>query len=455
MKIEPIISSLKFPDCMLYAIACLIFTWIATPTGQAEPLTPLSSDRDSLIRDSLEIYFQQSHSEIDPAYRHNEARIDSLWHNISSLSSLSSKGNPRLLKLEVIGSASPEGSYRFNKTLSENRAKHIFDYIGKKIVLSDSLTRFHFLGRNWNGLRQLVAADSDMPLRGQVLDAIDRTLAEENPPSEYRSNLLLSHLKGLGKGKAYRYMYHNLFPRLRFSSLVVEYAASLVEETPLPTDSCAQSIEICPLEPEPEIVTISEEDIIRIPVSSAPKPFYMDLHTNLLLDGTLIPNIGVEFYLGKNFSIYGDWMHAWWSKDSSHRYWRMYGGEIGGRWWFGKAAHSKPLTGHHIGLYAGAFTFDFELGGTGYMGGKPHGTIFDRCFVHAGAEYGYSLPVAKRLNIDFTIGVGYMTGKYITYEPGKRPHIYYWESTKKFKWFGPTKAEISLVWLIGRGNRNH
>uniref|UniRef100_UPI00402A35A9 DUF3575 domain-containing protein n=6 Tax=Bacteroidaceae TaxID=815 RepID=UPI00402A35A9 len=29
---------------------------------------------------------------------------------------------------------------------------------------------------------------------------------------------------------------------------------------------------------------------------------------------------------------------------------------------------------------------------------------------------------------------------------------YVWQTTKNRRWFGPTKAGISLVWLIGRGN---
>ena len=31
---------------------------------------------------------------------------------------------------------------------------------------------------------------------------------------------------------------------------------------------------------------------------------------------------------------------------------------------------------------------------------------------------------------------------------------YVWTSTKMRHWFGPTKLEISLVWLIGNGNFN-
>ncbi|MDE5786619.1 MAG: DUF3575 domain-containing protein, partial [Duncaniella sp.] len=88
----------------------------------------------------------------------------------------------------------------------------------------------------------------------------------------------------------------------------------------------------------------------------------------------------------------------------------------------------------------------------GYMGGDPGRTLWDRFHTMAGVEYGYSLPVGRRLNIDFTIGIGYMGGRLQKYEP-KDSH-YLWKSTENISWFGPTKAEISLVWLIGNGNYN-
>lgn len=86
------------------------------------------------------------------------------------------------------------------------------------------------------------------------------------------------------------------------------------------------------------------------------------------------------------------------------------------------------------------------------MGGIPGGTLWDRCNWFAGVEYGYSVPVARRLNIDFTIGLGYLKGEYRVYDPVDK--CYVWRATRERNWVGPTKAEISLVWLIGRGNYN-
>lgn len=55
-------------------------------------------------------------------------------------------------------------------------------------------------------------------------------------------------------------------------------------------------------------------------------------------------------------------MYAWWNSKKRHNYWRLYGGELEIRKYFGRRAAEKPLTGHHLGLYGQLFTYDFELG---------------------------------------------------------------------------------------------
>ena len=122
------------------------------------------------------------------------------------------------------------------------------------------------------------------------------------------------------------------------------------------------------------------------------------------------------------------------------------------RHWLGKKAAEKPLQGHHLGVYGGIYTYDFEAGGKGIIGGRPGGSLWDKMHWTAGISYGYSIPVRHRLNIDFTIGLGYAAGQYWEYEP--MDDHYVWKATKNRKYFGPTKADISLVWLLGRNNYN-
>ena len=199
-------------------------------------------------------------------------------------------------------------------------------------------------------------------------------------------------------------------------------------------------------QPEPVMEQPEPADTVVVaPVDSvSKKPFYMSVKTNMLYDAAIVPNIGVEFYLGQNFSIAGNWMYSWWKKDATAWYWRTYGGDLAVRYWLGKAAKEKPLTGHHVGLYGQMLTYDFEVGNKGLLADKWSWSV--------GAEYGYSLPVAKRLNIDFTVGAGFHWGIFEEYLPIDGHYV--WQATKKRQYMGPTKLEISLVWLLGRGNVN-
>lgn len=392
--------------------------------------------------DSAEVRFRQGHSVLVPDYEGNRGRLDSLIGKLGKVPAADSLFHYSVKRIDVIGGASPEGSVEINRRLSRRRASAIFDYVGARVALPDSLTSFTFLGRDWRGLRQLVADDPAVPYRDETLALLDTIISDIGTTSETDSPGHLRRLKGLRGGVPYRYMYTRLFPALRASTLTVEYTAIprllpiSLPDLPLTSDA--------PAFPAPEFPVMTP--------AVEKKPFYMALKSNLLYDALALPSLGAEFYVGKNYSVVANWTYGWWDTDRTHHYWRAYGGDLAVRRWFGRKAEEKPLTGHHVGVYAGVVTFDFEFGGTGYMAGLPGQTLWHRCLLNAGIEYGYSLPVGRRINIDFTIGLGYLGGRYIKYVPGKNGYL--WESTHQLHWVGPTKAEISLVWLIGRGNYN-
>ena len=390
------------------------------------------------IRDSVKIYFRQDYSTLDMSIRDNKAVLDSITGRLKSDYADSVY---RLQKILVVGGASPEGTIMHNRRLSANRAKRIFDYLEQYGELPDSLTVFQFLGRDWRGLVRLVEADPNVPYREATLEFLRDIVSRLDGGEKVADNNVgrLSRFKG---GKPYKYMYRVLFPELRASSMYLWYQRVLnpVRITPL----LVLQDSITP-PPAPPLTPIVMPVVMK-------KPFYMAVKTNMLYDALLVPNVGVEFYLGKDWSLGGNWMYGWWKSDRAHWYWRTYGGDITLRKWFGRAAKEKPLTGHHLGLYAQVQTFDFELGGRGYMGGVPGGDIFDRACFGGGVEYGYSLPIARRLNIDFSACVGYLGGRYYEYIPIDQ--CYVWQATKNLRYFGPTKLEVSLVWLIGRGNYN-
>ncbi len=400
------------------------------------------------VRDSVKIYFRQGKINLDLELNGNRQALDKIT---DSLRANYSDSIYRLERILVVGGASPEGSVRLNKWLSEKRAGVLFDYLSPGGALPDSLKTSVFLGRDWAGLVRLAQDDPDVPYKEETLSLL-RDIAQDTHAYDHGALSRrayaepLARFKRLRGGVPYLYLYRKHFPELRASQLFLWYRKMRKVEMPEPEINTVASVA------PPD--TIAVRDVI-IPGASAPgqrKPFYMDVRTNMLYDLLALPNVGVEFYLGKDWSVVADWMYAWWDANSRHWFWRAYGGGVAVRRWFGRAAMDKPLAGHHIGVYGQIFTYDFETGGRGYMGGKPGGTLWDRMNYAAGIEYGYSLPIARRLNVDFTIGVGYWGGTYYEYKPIDDHYV--GQATKQRRWFGPTKAEVSLVWLIGHGNAN-
>ena len=159
--------------------------------------------------------------------------------------------------------------------------------------------------------------------------------------------------------------------------------------------------------------------------------------TNLLYDGAMVPNIGVELMFPQQWSLNASWNYAWWSNDTKHRYWRTYGGEIEARKWHGRVAQQYPLRGHHTGLFMMAGMYDFEWEHAGYMNDLYFGI---------GASYGYAVKIAHNLSLDFVIGIGYLCGTYYKYRP--QDNEYCILKRRNLSYFGPIKAEVSLVWII-------
>lgn len=414
------------------------------------------SAQAATVSDSLRttVYYRTASARLELPYMDNARHLSALGDSIRAL-----EADPAavLRRIRIQSSASPEGNNKFNKELARKRGEELRDYLKGNLSLPDSIFTLQSLGEGWDELAEKLAR-TDVPWRDKALAIIRDTpewVVREGKVVDGRKRQLMN----LSGGRAWQYMMENLFDSLRSGALVVCEVERMEQVKPEPeptsaevrqaTDMTADNTEETPsTEPESTATLYNKEDE-TVPQDNTDKkaaekkPFFMAVKTNLLYDAALVPNVGLEFYLGKGWSVCGDWMYAWWSKDAKHRYWRVYGGELEVRKYFGRKAAEKPLQGHHLGVYAQGLTYDFETGGKGYLSDFGYGV---------GVEYGYSLPVAKRLNIDFGLGVGYGGGKYKVYDPEDGCYVY--KETKKRRWFGPTKAEISLVWLLGHGNEN-
>ena len=419
------------------------------------PTTLLANAYAASIQDSLRttIYFRPGYSLLELSYRDNAANMKALTQGIQTI-----KGNPcvQLQHIRILSAASPEGNSALNKRVAKRRGERLRNYLKETLVLPDSIFTVSSAGEDWQGLASLIAKEKT-PWRNKALQIIRHT-----PEWVTRNGKVVDgrkrQLQNLDGGKAWKYMLDNHFYTLRTGAIVVCEVKTLAAES---TPSAAEASLEQARQEQARLESASQQSASQSPSSppfpaipsqvhpssesqAPPVASYFALKSNLLYDALLVPNLSLEASIGSGWTLGAGGMLAWWSKDAKHRYWRIYGGDLEIRKYFGTLSKSKPLQGHHLGIYGEFLTYDFEFGAKGYQSKATYA---------AGIKYGYSHPIAKRLNLDFALGIGYLHSNYKTYVP--RDGCYVYQETKKQKWLGPTQAEISLVWLLGKGNTNN
>lgn len=394
---------------------------------------------------------QTIHTRYSVLFRSGQVAIDAGYRdNAKALADIKKAFTPSgvyyIDSVRIEGHASLEGPDPLNKKMSLERAESLREYIRCHFPqISEDRIQTISLGFDWGGLRDLVSKDYKVPMREKILWCIDHMPNEVNHLHQITRK---SRIMSLGK-PTWTYLINNIFPNLRYGAYITVAYKKKVSgtlEIVNPVIYYSEKSKIQDSLQSLSSVNWQDHGLGMAPVilNERHRPFYVALKTNLLYQSLLIPNIGFEFYVAHHWSIASNWMYAWWKNDHRHNYWRTYGGDLEFRYWFGKEGLSEHFSGWHVGAYGQILTYDFELGGKGYLG--------DRWTYGGGVSCGYSHPLARRWNIDFTVGAGFLLGKYKKYLPVKDHYV--WQSTNKRCWIGPTKGEISLVWLMGKNNYN-
>lgn len=327
-----------------------------------------------------------------------------------------SVGTRRIRRISVVSWASPEGGLDFNIDLARQRSHATAALIIDRFPELASRIVEEARSEGWGSLRDLVEADGMLSGRekANIVNIID---ASVDPDTK---KMMMKRLP------TYQYLLQTYYTEIRRSSII-----TYIEKE------------------KPRRVTVTERDTVYVPQEvvrtdtvwmypeAGSKRIWLAVKTNLLYDAALIPNIGVEVPIGKRWSVAANWMYAWWKCDHRHNYWRTYGGDLEARYWWPEGMKGR-LNGHHVGIYGQMLTFDFETGHRGYLA--------PRWMWGGGVSYGYSTRIGRRFNLDFTLGVGYLGGRYKEYLPIDNHYV--WQRTRNLNWFGPTKAEVSLVYLL-------
>lgn len=390
------------------------------------------------LNDSVRIFFHQGRADIDPDLYANRKALSRLQQMLND----STRMQANVSSLLIDGWTSPEGGETLNRHLAEKRAAAIWRRV---MMLTEKLpvqhtakwnTCVNFSGTDWKRLHELMSNNPE----ATYAHGAQKLLAELADSAPEQPDDWLKRLKQLDGGRTYAYAYRQLFPALRTAT---------VRLVCLPRGA-ARRADTVVVERHDTIYihdTLRVNDTVYVEKTRRMKrePVFVAVKTNLLYDAVLIPNLGVEVMLKERWSVAANWMYTWMKCDHRHRYWRIYGGELEWNRRFGRRPKGENrMSGHRLGVYGQLLTYDVEWGGRGYLG--------DKWSWGGGLTYGYALPVARRLNLDFTVNMGYLGGIYKEYLPIDGHYV--WQRTRRMRWVGPTKIGIHLVWLMGRENKN-
>lgn len=281
------------------------------------------------------------------------------------------------------------------------------------------------IGQNgWEEVYRWVASDEKVPDREEVLMLIQY---------HYENfDRLIELLRYLNGGKAYSYLSQHIFPRVcKWKIAQKELLAAGIQ---------------MPVEVLPEISIAVGNIAFPVPVTKgkeepSSRKVVLALKNNLLYDLALAPNLEIEFALGKRWSLNTEYKCPWWLNNQHSFCYQLLSGGVEARCWLGNRQKRSRLTGHFLGVYAEGGVYDFQL--------KEDKGFRGRYYAASGLTYGYSHQLAAHLALEFSLGIGYLETEYRKYTSYKGDLI--WTSSGQYHFIGPTKAKVSLVWLITGG----
>ena len=397
---------------------CLFLITVTTAYGQGKEY--IKSGHPQML------HFRFDKAMVDSGYANNRKTLTVLSLLFSDSARISN-----IDSINIHAFASPEGNKAYNEQLTHRRAAAVKGYLVWKYPHLDQYRiRLYPQGENWEGLRTLIEQDENIPDREEVLMIMDKVTDNE------KRKKLLKYLNG---GRTYNYIVRNILPKLRNAAVCTVWMKQADEKlfvsrettTPLLIEEGQDyKVLLSATTPNPSSISRGTE-----------KQPFLALKTNLLFDLAMMPNLELELPLGKRFSLNGELMFPWWLFKGDKYCMQILSGGVEGRYWLGNRKKRDVLTGHFFGLYAGGGKYDLQWKRNGYQG---------EFFIAAGISYGYAVNIAKNLNLEFNIGVGLLRTMYEHYHAIDNYQTLLWQESGRYTWLGPTKAKISLVWMLNR-----
>ena len=379
------------------------------------------------------LYYLQNGIEIDENYLDNKEQIDRIRKYLLI--------SPKIDSITITSYASPEGPFKRNKWLAGKRAeaarKFLMENLPEGTDMTEDKIRLNPVAENWNGLLEEAEDGYYRENRDEVLSILK---------SDMLTDAKKQAIRDLDGGKSWWYLIRHHMDRLRMATWICVWVDP---KAPILHSLGSGEAEIMNSQTGLAVQSLSAEPVMAEIESVKSKRTFMALKTNLLYDAATAVNFSVEVPVNEKFSLQYEHVCPWWTAGPNGNKYSMQILSMGGeaRWWFrpktrpasDRRIQRDALMGHYLGLYADGGKFDVQVGDN--FGCRQS------YFKGVGLSYGYSLPVCKRLNMEFSVSLGYMMIDYQHYNPLSDWSMLIRDHNKagRMHYFGPTKIKVSLV----------
>lgn len=148
--------------------------------------------------------------DILPDYMTNPEELQKI-HN--SVNIVKNDSNVTITRMVIEGYASPEGTYKHNQMLSENRTEALKKYLQRTGIAKGIRMEASGKGENWEGFRKQLREDTTTPGRDVLLRIANSNIGPDEKEAQMRREAVAG----------YRYYLENVFPKLRCTNYTVEY----------------------------------------------------------------------------------------------------------------------------------------------------------------------------------------------------------------------------------------
>lgn len=173
-------------------------------------------------QDTVVVYFQKESAIFESGYRDNGKRTEAFFQRVRELQKVS---DFVMLKIEAIGTTSPEGDPLFNDIISNLRQKSVEKHIFRNLEIPSDLLISKSASQDWENLAKAVEADPKVTSKDRILDII-RNGGDDR----------LDRMLEVEWSRPFWYIYHNIFPDLRACRITVVFDISKAVDEVVPDD---------------------------------------------------------------------------------------------------------------------------------------------------------------------------------------------------------------------------